>query len=157
MSVLIKETQGDTITGVIDSSNTDYEVSFDFISDSVNVYVNGILKVRDWDDGFYVIPPRTIRMKIPLILGPGPDDIDSLEIEYQANIKIGGGAEGGCPLAPVTVEEIPIVDADEEIPSLTADELKPDTDADGIDPPLTLTTSIRPTILPNDDGGCTCP
>lgn len=156
MSVLIKETHGDTIVGAIDSSNTDYDVTFDLIADSVNVYVNGILKIRDWDDGFYVIPPRTIRMKIPLLVGPGADDIDSLEIEYKANIRTGGGAEGGCPLAPVTVEHIPSVATDEEIPNITTDELKPNTTADGIDPPVVLTDTLRPVILPNDDGGCTC-
>ena len=72
--ITLKETQGDTLQGVIDGVNTDYLVSYDFITDKVNVYVNGRLKIKDWDDGFTVTPPRTVSLKEALLIG------DSLEI-----------------------------------------------------------------------------
>lgn len=92
--ITLKETAGDTLVGVVDGANTEFYTSFDFTPETVQVFWNGRLKVRDWDDGFLVQGTRKVVMKEAPLAG------DSLEIEYQAEVRTGGGADGGCPSAP---------------------------------------------------------
>jgi len=91
MSLLIKETVGDTITDVINGINKSFTTSFIFIPTSVGVYLNGQLKVGSLDDGFIITGAQTIEMKIAPMVG------DTLVLEYLANIITGGGAIGGTP------------------------------------------------------------
>lgn len=115
--IQLREIQGDTLAGVIDGVNTDYVCSFDYNPDSVQIYVNGRLKIRDWDDGFWIITPRTIRMKEPLQAG------DSLEVEYKANVKTGGGAPGGRPDPPQVITYLPKTGTDEDLPAIASGEI----------------------------------
>ena len=103
MSLTITETAGDTLIGAINSSNKQFTTSFDFIAVSVNVYLNGQLKVPAYDDGFTIIGVRTVEMKLIPIIG------DTLVIEYQTNIQTGGGALGGVPPAPNMLELAPVI------------------------------------------------
>lgn len=144
---LLKETAGDTLVGAIDGVNVDYTVSYDYNADTVNVYVNGRLKIRDWDDGFWTVAPRGIKLKEPLQFG------DSLEVEYKADTLTGGGAEGGCPSPPRIVETIPGLQSEQNIPEMNANNLQPETTAGrgiGLD---VNPKNLRPVILPNDSGG----
>lgn len=147
---LLKETAGESLQGAIDGSNTVYEVSFDYNADTVNIYVNGRLKIRDWDDGFWVIPPRTVKLKEPLQYG------DSLEVEYKSNVLSGGGAEGGCPNPPRVVETLPGMSAAQNLPEMGADEVQPGMTAEDAPTSRIAALNLRPAILPNDssDGGC---
>ena len=148
----LKETAGETLQGVIDGSNMVYMVSFDFNADSVNIYVNGRLKIRDWDDGFWVIPPRTVKLKEPLEYG------DSLEVEYKANIQTGGGAEGGRPNPPSLGIVEPGMQATQNLPAMRADEVKPGMDASGVQPGQVVPATLRPVIIrPDSAGDGSCP
>lgn len=138
--ILLKETAGDTLAGSIDGVNFAYTCSFDFNVDTVNVYVNGRLKIRDWDDGFVVVPPRTVHMKEPLLTG------DSLEIEYKSDVKTGGGALGGCPDAPIVASLEPEVDADQLVPGAATDNLEP-TSFSGENKPVALSDELKPVII----------
>ena len=142
--ILLKETQGDTIVGVIDGANQHYVCSFDFHPDTVNVYVNGRLKIRDWDDGFVVLPPRTIAMKEPLLAG------DSLEIEYRSNTQTGGGALGGCPNPPEIAVLQPGVAAEGLVPETTAENMHASTEV-GHDRPSLLAESLVPVIISSNE------
>jgi len=138
--IQLKETAGDTLVGVIDGTNITYVCSFDFNPDTVNVYVNGRLKIRDWDDGFVVLSPRTVKMKEPLLLG------DSLEIEYKSNTQTGGGALGGCPNAPTVAILEPGVQASQDIPGALATNMEPTSFAQENRPTL-ATDSLTPAII----------
>ncbi len=98
---LFKDTAGDTLSGAIDGTNAVFTARYAFLPESVNVYVNGLLKVRDWADGFTVTAPKTVT------LNEAPQVGDSLEIEYQTNMQTGGGALGGVPDSPVVVTPTP--------------------------------------------------
>jgi len=146
MIVLITETAGDTLTGAIDNVNQAYIVSYDFDETTVNAYVNGRLKVADLDDGFDVIPPRTVVMKEALLVG------DSLEIEYQtdaAGVR-GGGAPGGVP-GPMKVHKLsPDTYArGERVPSLSAVPLQPSTFSSHDEPQL-VASDIKPVLTGRD-------
>lgn len=146
---LLKETAGETLQGDIDGTNTVYVVSFDFNADTVNIYVNGRLKIKDWDDGFWVLPPRTVKLKEPLEIG------DSLEIEYKSAVQTGGGAEGGCPNPPQVVETLPGMTAGQNLPEMGADEVQPGMTAGPGAQSNIAAINLRPVILPNDsEGGC---
>lgn len=138
--ILLKETAGDTLTGAIDGSNVHYVCSFDFNADTVNVYVNGRLKIRDWDDGFVVLPPRTVAMKEALLLG------DSLEVEYKSDTRTGGGALGGCPEAPLASILAPGVETGQDVPGMATQNLEPTAFAD-VDKPSTYSDDLVPTII----------
>lgn len=152
--ITIKETAGDTLEGAIDGANTDFETSFD-IADPVSVFLNGILLQADLETGYWVIPPRIIRMKeAPQA---GPDDADTLEVEYRANVKAGGGALGGCPPAPVvgTFTGAELVAQDNK-PSVGASGLEPTADARENTPTTFGTAALRPAMVGNNnnEGGC---
>lgn len=148
--ILLKETAGDTLTGAVDGSNVHYVCSFDFNADTVNVYVNGRLKIRSWDDGFVVLPPRTIAMKEALLPG------DSLEIEYKSDTRTGGGALGGVPGAPETMILEPGVAGESLVPDTTANNLQATATAD-LEKPSLLATSLRPVIIgSNQPDDCDC-
>jgi hypothetical protein len=139
--ILLKETADDTIQGIIDGINTDYVVSFDFQATSVNVFLNGVLLERDRDNGFWEIPPRTVRFKI------APKTDDSVQIEYKADILTGGGAEGGCPNPP-SVEIIePDLQSENAVPLLSSDLIEPIITVDGEEAPTTFSDDIKPVLL----------
>lgn len=107
--ILIKDTAGDTLGGAINGINRVFTTRADFDPDRVHVYLNGLLKVASWDDGYTVTPPRTVTLKEAPVAG------DSLEIQYMAPIRGGGGALGGVPAAPQAVALRPsILEVSEE-------------------------------------------
>lgn len=140
MSILIKETQGDTLGGVIDGANVHYTTTFQYAPDSVQVYVNGQLKVQAWDDGFVVLGGNLVALKEPLLVG------DTLEIEYQANVKTGGGALGGIPEMGISQNLKPESTPDQQIPGTLADTLEPGIVSRKNDP-TTLSTDVRPVMI----------
>lgn len=141
MSIQLKETQGDSLQGVIDGVNYAYVCSFDFVPETVNVFVNGRLKIRDWDDGFVVILPRTIHMKEPLLPG------DSLEVEYRSPTQTGGGALGGCPGAPRLSTLEPQVAGESLTPEATTAQLQASTSVAGAAQPSLLAEKLTPVII----------
>jgi hypothetical protein len=106
--ILITEAAGDSLTGLINGSNRVFVTSFNFVSAQVNVYMNGRLKVRDWDDGFTVTEPRTVTMK------EAPEVGDSLHIEYQSTVRGGGGALGGVPSIVTNILAPQIIGVDDD-------------------------------------------
>jgi len=138
--IQLKETAGDTLTGAIDGTNYAYGTSFDFNPDTVQVYVNGRLKIRDWDDGFVVIPPRTVHLKEPLLAG------DSLEVEYQSPTNSGGGALGGVPGAPTAEVFQPGVSGEDLAPVFTSGDMRPSALVD-TEPASLLAEDLRPVII----------
>ena len=98
--ITVKETAGDTLVGAIDGANTVFLTTFDF-DGLVNVFLNGMLKQASLDDGYTATAPRTVTMKEAPLVG------DTLEIEYKADVKTGGGALGGCPEAVRVNELVP--------------------------------------------------
>ena len=144
--MLIRETQGDTLQGVIDGVNTTYQTTYDFIAeDHVSIYVNGRLKIKDWDDGFSVVLPNQVELKIPLLAG------DSLEVEYKVETLAGGGADGGCPSAPETVILRPDVQAGENVPEVMSDELKPEPYADDLKGVIVYSDDLAPRIVATEE------
>jgi hypothetical protein len=141
--ITLKETVGETLSGAIDGVNTDYLCSFDFIPDAVNVYVNGLLKIRDWDDGFLVVGTRTVRMKEPLLTG------DSLEVEYKADVLTGGGAPGGVPPAATITENTPMQSTSENKPATSPTENIPANAAKDLAPSL-FARSLVPRLVRTD-------
>jgi len=144
--ITIKETQGDTLQGTIDGINTVYVASYDFFDDQrVSIFVNGRLKIREWEDGFTVVLPRTVILNEPLLVG------DSLEVEYQSGIATGGGADGGCPSAPEIVILTTVLETEQDVPSAMLEELEPDTfiDSPGMDISL---ENLRPDIIMSEEG-----
>lgn len=115
--ITLKETAGDTLVGAIDGVNTEFYTSFDFQAETVQVFWNGRLKVRDWDDGFLVQGTRKVVLKEAPLVG------DSLEIEYQANVQTGGGADGGCPSAPEATIIQPDTLTGEDTPGMGSEEM----------------------------------
>ena len=144
--ILLKETAGDTLSGAIDGVNAQFGTTFDFQAESVNVYFNGRLLIRAWDDGFWVTGTRLVTMKEAPMLG------DTLEIEYRSDTRTGGGALGGIPQAATmevlrpnaeaTKESIPDVIASELVPISTSRENTPETSSSG---------ELRPMLI--RDGG----
>lgn len=144
--IIIKETQGDTLQGAIDNSNTVYTTSFDYNEDSVNIYVNGRLKIKSWDDGFVTRPPRTIILNEALLIG------DSLEVEYKADVKTGGGADGGCPSAMESMILNPQTQSDDLEPDTNSDLLETQMLSDGENRSVLFPDELRPVIIQPLDG-----
>lgn len=138
--IRLKETAGDTLIGAINGANTAYTTSFDFDPDTVNIFVNGRLKVRDLDDGFVLRAPRTIIMKEALLEG------DSLEVEYKSDVATGGGADGGRPEPPQVTETIPTVDSETHKPGIAAQDMDPSVAADELKS-ATITDELSPVII----------
>ena len=152
--ITVKETAGDSLTGAIDGANRVFVTSFDYDDTSVNVYLNGILLQADLETGYDLILPRSIVMKeAPL---SDPDGADTLEVEYRANIRTGGGALGGSPDAPsLAVVSPDRVRLDEDIPDVETDELSPRNSGGVEDTPtvvsnFTLTPTVFTTADPED-------
>ena len=144
--IVLKETQGDTLLGDIDGVNVTYTATYDFRDDVyVNIYVNGRLKIRDWDDGFSVVLPNQVVLNEPLLPG------DSLEVEYQSGIATGGGADGGCPIPPEIVIVRPEAQVSQDIPEVAADELVPEVFVETIDKEV-LADELRPVIVMSREG-----
>jgi len=136
--ITIKETAGDTLIGAIDGANAEFYTSFPFVPETVQVFWNGRLKIRDWDDGFVVQSPTKVVLKeAPL---PG----DSLEIEYQSGTRTGGGADGGCPSAPKITIIQPGTFTDEDTPGMNSDKLSSKLTAKGNAPPALGSYSDQP-------------
>jgi hypothetical protein len=117
--IQIRETAGDTLQGAIDGANRSYLVSYDYALGSVAIYVNGRLKMADWDDGFIEVPPRQVILNEPLLAG------DSLEVEYRSPVKSGGGADGGIPYPPQAVPLTPAMTGHEPLPAASAMDVDP--------------------------------
>jgi hypothetical protein len=144
--ILLKETAGDTLVGGIDGANTEFTTTFDFTAETVNVYLNGRLKLRDWDDGFWVVGTRTVVMKEPPELG------DTLEVEYRSDTKTGGGASGGVPQAATVQVLKPEAEGEgEHVPDVQAQELAPSSTSSEHKPGVSSRGELRPVIV-RDDG-----
>jgi hypothetical protein len=139
--ITIKETAGDTLVGAIDGTNIEFYTSFPFVPETVQVFWNGRLKVRDWDDGFTIQSPTKVVLKeAPL---PG----DSLEIEYESGTRTGGGADGGCPDAPKITIIQPGTISGEDTPGMISEKLSAKLAAPGNTPPATASSSDRPSLF----------
>lgn len=135
MSLLIRERSSDTLQGAIDGSNQRFLITFDANPDTIAVYRNGLLIDPLADNGYTFLPPRDVRMKIPPLVD------DRLEVEYQAEVLTGGGADGGVPDPPtIEVLEPDVYPEGENLPDLGAESLEP----------LTSTASDRPDIVAED-------
>jgi hypothetical protein len=143
--IRLKETAGDTLVGAINGVNTVYTTSFDFDPGSVNVYVNGRLKVRTLDDGFTPQAPRTLIMKEALLIG------DSLEVEYKSDVATGGGADGGCPSPPQIEIAKPTTESDEYLPALLTEDMDPSLTADELRLSM-IAASLKPVIITPEEG-----
>ena len=139
--IQIREKAGDTLQGAIDGVNCTYLVSYAYALGTVNIFVNGRLKIPTWDDGFDTIAPRTVILKEPLLPG------DSLEVEYHSTVKSGGGADGGVPAPPQMVALIPGLSALEQIPDLSTEDVLPGLMSLGIDLPAANTENLKPVLL----------
>jgi hypothetical protein len=145
--ILLKETAGDTLVGAIDGTNTTFITSFDFSADSVNVYLNGRLKVRSFDDGFWVVGLREVVMKEPPLLG------DTVEVEYRSDTRTGGGALGGVPPpAQVQVLEPEAEGTGERVPEIIPESLEPTATCSSRDPrPGVSSLELRPQMFSNEE------
>ena len=145
--ILLKETAGDTLTGAIDGTNTTFLTSFDFNAESVNVYLNGRLKVRSFDDGFWVVGAREVVMKEPPLLG------DTLEVEYRSDTRTGGGALGGVP--PAAVVEVLAPEAEgqgERVPEILPESLEPSATSSSRDQrPGVSSVGLKPQMFRNEE------
>lgn len=139
--ITLKETAGDTLVGAIDGVNTEFYTTFDFQAETVQVFWNGRLKVRDWDDGFLVQGTRKVVMKEAPLIG------DSLEIEYQSTTRTGGGADGGCPSAPEARIIQPDTIAGEDTPGMGSDELVSSLAAQAEEVPVLANQLDRPSLF----------
>jgi len=145
--IQIRERQGDTLQGDIDGINVTYTTTYNFYDDiRVNIYVNGRLKIRAWDDGFSVVMPNQIVMKEPLLDG------DSLEVEYSSGAPTGGGADGGCPNRPELSIMAPETLADENVPEILADDIDPYAFAEGEFDMDVLSDDLKPVIVHSEEG-----
>lgn len=144
--ILLREKQGDTLQGDIDEVNTVYTTTYNFDPDTVNIYVNGRLKIKDWDDGFWATAPDIVTMKEPLKLG------DSLEVEYKSDVKTGGGADGGCPEPPQVYRNVPGVSAEQDLPGVAAGVLEPQTLSSGENSPTMTSDELVPVIIAPKEG-----
>lgn len=143
--IRLKETAGDTLTGAINGVNTVYVTSFDFDIGSVNIFVNGRLKVRELDDGFTPQAPRTVILKEALLIG------DSLEVEYKSDVATGGGADGGCPEPPQITIAKPTTNSEEYKPGMTMDNLDPSLTADELRLSM-IADRLKPVIITPEEG-----
>jgi len=143
--IRLKETAGDTLIGAVNGVNTVYTTSFAFDPGTVNVYVNGRLKVRDLDDGFTPQAPRTVILKEALLIG------DSLEVEYKSDVATGGGADGGCPPPPQVVISKPRTESEEYRPGIATDDLDPALVSDELRLSV-ITDKLQPVIITPEEG-----
>jgi len=141
MSILIRERSSDTLLGVIDGSNQRFLITFDANPDTIAVYRNGLLVDPSLDNGYSVVPPRDIRMTI------APFVDDTIEVEYQADVLSGGGADGGVPDPPSVEILEPDLSADgEAVPDIEAENMEPHTST-GIDRPDVVSEDLRPELV----------
>lgn len=153
MSLLIRETAGTgpgaTVVGAIDGVNRLYTVTFDYDDAFVHIYVNGLLITQDVENGWDLLGPRSVQLREPLQATPEPD---TLEIEYRADVRTGGGALGGVPGAPVLCPVLPrAVAVGEAIPQPLPQIVEPVTSARDIEPPAVSSQGLRPIMLGQED------
>jgi hypothetical protein len=141
---VVTERTGDTLSGNINGVNLVYTTSFDFDAAKVNVYVNGLQRVPDVDNGWVATAPRTITMKRAL------KDGDTLAVEYQTPQLGGGGALGGIPNPPILEEFVPGFSASEYVPSMSAEDLVPSMGS-GENVPSLDALDLRPVLIIADD------
>lgn len=139
--ITLKETAGDTLIGAVDGVNTEFYVSFDFTPETVQVFLNGRLKIRAWDDGFLVQGTRKVVLKEAPLVG------DSLEVEYHSDVHTGGGADGGCPNAPETRIIQPDTLTGEDIPEVGSEKIEGSLSAQAELAPVIAPQSERPTLF----------
>lgn len=144
--ITVKETQGDTLIGAIDGVNTLYQTTYDFVNElHINIFVNGRLKIRDWDDGFTVVLPNKVILKEPLLVG------DSLEVEYQSGMPTGGGADGGCPPTPEIVILAPDTVTEQNVAKIMTEALGPYIFSDVMDTGMSV-EELKPVIIMSREG-----
>lgn len=140
--IIIRETAGDTLQGDIDGVNKTYVATYEFFdSVGVDIYVNGRLKVRGWDDGFAVVLPKTVVLNEALLDG------DSLTVEYKHGTLSGGGADGGCPSPPQIVILKPDTSAGENVSEVMANDVDPSTCSQGELVSDQFTCVLKPVII----------
>lgn len=61
-----------------DGIAVDFNTSQAYKPGAISIWINGIKKIKDWDDGFLELNSNTIRTKSVLLPG------DSIQAEYQA-------------------------------------------------------------------------
>lgn len=149
MTLLIRERGGDTLAGVIDGSNAVFRTTFNYIEESVAVFVNGRLKVASLDDGYTLTPPNIVVLKEPPLALP--DFADTLEIEYRSDVKTGGGALGGVPSAPEAVNLQGSVASGELEPlAASTENLEPIVSTD-VPAPTASIDELVPRLIPSGD------
>lgn len=142
MSAVLHERSGYTLTGAIDGVNDTFTTSYDYAALTVQVYVSGVLRNPLDANGYTLTLPNQIVFKIAPL--PGPPCADTVEVEYQAasGVVTGGGAEGGCPLAPETEVLAPFLDA--------AAELVPSTEPKPLDAASVGAEDLVPTLVSDE-------
>jgi len=147
--IQVKETAGDSLVGAINGVNQAFLTSFDFNTANVKVYLNGVLLQADLETGYDLIPPRTIVMKEPPL--SDPDGADTLEVEYRADVKTGGGALGGCPSAPLAGRVEPTVSTHEDRPGVLAGNLAPTAFTEDDRPAMLGIGGLKPSMLGKEE------
>ena len=76
----IREDCGASLKGVIDGVNLIYKTTYAMRLDRViDVYVNGLCRMADLDNGYILQDPYTVQMREPLLDG------DTLSVRYNCN------------------------------------------------------------------------
>lgn len=147
---LIRERAGDTLTGAVDGTNQRFVTTFDYVVGDLVVYLNGLRLQAAPDNGWIPQPPRDIVMKQP------PYELDTLEVEYLADVATGGGHLGGRPDPPTLTTMEPRVEVlGENVPRIETSELEPAATVTNLRPTL-LSDELRPSIT-TDSEPETCP
>lgn len=148
--ILAKETAGLTLTGVIDGVNKTFHTTYPYNDAYVQVYLNGLLLRADLDTGYTLIPPSTIVMnEAPQA---GPDDPDTLEVEYKVLGGItGGGALGGVP-GPIELSTFaPTTKTKHNRPMVSGDTLEPNIGANRLSPSMATGPDLRPVVISDEE------
>lgn len=149
-TLLVKETAGQTLTGVIDGINRTFVTSYPYNDTFVQVYLNGLLLQADLETGYVLVPPSTIVMnEAPQA---GPDDPDTLEVEYKVlGGSTGGGALGGIP-GPIELATFaPTTKTKHNRPQVGGQLLEPGIAGDQTAPTLATGADLRPVVISDDE------
>lgn len=60
-----------------DGVTTTFYTTQPFLPNSVSVWVNGMRRIKAWDDGFFEVPPNQVELK------EAPLEGDSVQAEYR--------------------------------------------------------------------------
>jgi len=67
--------------GDIDGVNTNFSTSKIYIKGSLKVFINGMLRKSDWDDGWYELGGKDFKLKEPPLPG------DTVSVIYNSGFK----------------------------------------------------------------------